>query len=64
MHATAPSPREAPPNLPDVRSSPQPLALFRDFSASDLRVLRASVNAFMDMAALCTRTLETFGGSS
>lgn len=38
-----------------------PLPPLSDFSASDLRVLRASVNAFMDMTALCTRTLETFG---
>lgn len=41
-----------------------PCRSHRNFAASDLRILRASVNAFMDMTALCTRTLETFGDSS
>ena len=32
-----------------------------EFTAQDLRLLRASLSAFMDMLALATRTLETFG---
>lgn len=38
--------------------------LLADFSASELRVLRASLSAFMDMLALSNRTLEAFGNEA
>lgn len=32
-----------------------------DFTASDLRLLRNSLSAFMDLLALSARTIEAFG---
>lgn len=37
-----------------------PLPALSAFQASDARLLRASLSAFMDMLALATRTLEAF----
>ena len=55
--------RRAAPRFDVAALPPRPArtcAARRDFAASDLRTLRASLSAFMDMLALANRTLEAF----
>jgi hypothetical protein len=35
-----------------------------EFAAADARLLRASLSAFLDLLALCARTLEAFPPSA
>ena len=52
--------RPGPPNLSDASLIPSSRSARSAFSAADLRTLRAALSAFLDLLALCSRTLETF----
>ena len=48
------------PAKPHTDSDPPPPTARSAFAAADLRTLRAALSAFLDLLALCSRTLETF----